>query len=108
MHQLLPRMICTQGSSSYITLAIIITIKFSVPNYVPALVQSFSLYLELRYALPMSHVNISKSFKDASRNSILTLYLDITLDCTINDCGDSAWPPDNNPAYMVNFQFILM
>ena len=46
--------------SPYMSLAIIITTPFSVPDYMPDSVQSVSLHLELRQTLPMSHANISK------------------------------------------------
>ena len=65
--------------SPYSSISIIITIPFSVPNYVPASVQIFSLRLSLRYPFPMLYANISKSFKYASINSIITLSLDTTL-----------------------------
>ena len=71
----------------YIHISVIITIPFSVPNYVPASIQRFPLHLAFSYALPMSHANIYKSFKDASINVILTLALDIILEYVIDYGG---------------------
>ena len=43
------------------------------------------------YELPMSHANISKSFKDASRNVIITLSLNTTIDYVTDDGGAVVW-----------------
>ena len=66
------------------------------------------MHLELRYALPISHSNISKSFKDASRDIILTLYLETTLEYVIDDGGAVVWPLDTNLAFLVNSPSILI
>ena len=92
----------------YSALDIIITIKFSVPNYVPDSIKSFSLHLALRYALHISHENIFKSFKDASRNAILTLSLDTTLEYVIDDGGAVVWPSATNLDFLVNYPSILI
>ena len=86
----------------------IVTIPCSVPKYVLTLVQIFSLQFLFRYALPMSHVNISKSFKDTSINSILTLSLDTTLDYLSNDCVYVVCPSAIILAFLVNLPSILM
>ena len=65
-------------------LAIIIIIPFSVPNSVPDYVQSFSLNLSLRHALPISHANISRAFKGATINKISTISPNTTLERVIN------------------------
>ena len=82
---------------------IIITILFSVPNSVTNSVQIFSLHLALRYALPMLHANISKPFKDAIRNAILTLSLDTTIDYVTDDGGAVVWPSATNIYSLVKF-----
>ena len=94
--------------SPYSALAISITISCSVPNYMPDSVQIFSLLLALRYALPISHANIYNSFKEASRNAILTLSLDTTLEYVIDDDGSGVWPLATNLTFLVNFPFILI
>ena len=92
----------------YITLAIIIVVNFSVPNSVPASVQSFSLHLALRYELPLSHANIYKSFKGASRNIILMFYLDTTFEYVIDNGGAVVWPLATNLDCLLNSPSILM
>ena len=94
--------------SPYRDLAIIITITFSAPNSVTDSVQSFSLHFSLSYALPISHANICKLFKDANRNSILTLSLDTTLQYVIDDGGAVLWLSATNLAFLVNFPYILI
>ena len=94
--------------SPYSSLYIIITIPFSVPISVPDSVQSSYLHLELRYALPISHAIISKSFKDASINSIRTLSLDTKFEYLINDGSAVVWPSATNISYLVNFPYILL
>ena len=74
----------------------------------PASVQSFSLNLALSYTLPISHANISKSFKDASRNAILTLSLDTTLEYVIDDGGAVVCLLATNLASLVKFPSILI
>ena len=56
----------------------------------------------------MLHENIPKSFKDASRNAILTIYLDTTLQFEIYDGGAVVWTSATNIDFLVNFPSILM
>ena len=73
---------------TYSDLAIIITTPFSLPNLVVPSVKSWSRHLKLGYASPMSYENISKSFKDASTNSIiLTLSLDTIIEYAVENGG---------------------
>ena len=67
-----------------------------------ASVQILSLYLVLRYALPMLHDNISESFKYESRNIILTLSPETTLEHVIKYGGAGVWPLSNNIYFLVN------
>ena len=73
----------------------------------PTSVQSFSLNLEVMYALPLSHANISKSFNDASRNEIPTFSLDTTIEYVTDYVGAVVWPLDTNLDFLVNLPFIL-
>ena len=86
----------------------IITITSSVPNYVHASVQSFYLHLVLRYELPLSHENISKSLKGAGRNAILMLSQDTKVEYSIDDGGADVWPSSTNIYFPVNFSSIFM
>ena len=79
-----------------------------MPNSVPDSVKSFSLHLELSYELPISHANISNSFKYSSINVILTLSMDTTPGYVINDGGYVFWPSVANLAFLVNFPSILI
>ena len=74
----------------------------------PASVQILSLHLAIRCTLPISHANISKSFKDASRNKILTLSLNTTLEYVIHGGGTVVWPSATNLALLENFPSILI
>ena len=56
----------------------------------------------------MLYENISKLFKDASINAILTLSLDTTIDYVFNDFGAIVWPSVTNITFLVNFPSILM
>ena len=94
--------------SPYKALDIIMNIPFLFPKYVPAAFQGLSLYLALRYSLPISHINIYKSFTYLSRNAIITLSLDITLEYVIDDGGDVVWPSTTNLEFLVNFSSILI
>ena len=94
--------------SPYSDLPIIIYIPFSVPNSVSASVQSFSLRFELWYALPIRHANISKSFKDAGRNSIPILSMETTLEYVVYDGGALVRPSATNLAFILNFIYILI
>ena len=57
---------------------------------------------------PISYDNISNSFKDASRNAILTLSMDTTLEYVINDGGAVVCPSATNLAFLVNYPYILI
>ena len=56
----------------------------------------------------MKRANIYKLFKDASRNKIITLSLDTTLEYIIDDGGTVVLPSATNIYLIVNFPSILM
>ena len=56
----------------------------------------------------MTQEIIYKSFKDSSRNEILTLSLNITFEYVIYDGGAVVYPSATNIAFIVNFPSILM
>ena len=74
----------------------------------PDSVKSFFLRLGLRYALPISHSNISKSFKDSSINSILTLSLDTPLEYEIDDISAVMWLSATYLEFLVYLPSILI